>query len=485
MKNFLSKDNKKTTVILLIFIALSIVVRFFSFFPSVIDHDESTYLEIAREFINGKLLYTDLVDIKPIGIFLITGLIVKIFGNSIFMFRLFAAIIVGFSAHLIYLAKEQIFPDKKTSIASAIIYIIFISTWAYFGGSVNTELFFNFFTILGLYFLLKNNNKILNFVLFGFFIGCGFMIKYFVLFDFVAFSLFYLIITFDKKNIKNNVKSIFNLFIAGLAFTIPFALTHLYFYIKGNYSDFFFITFIATRNYPTIWNYKDILNFIFDFHLRFLPILVIFYFTLFSKLKTTDVLKQIKILSLIWFVFDFIVILLAGNDFGHYMIQLMLPISFLSGAFFLSERKFIKKINRKIKPVILYLLFLTFILALMFSQKQTYIDMYDYPKQVANYLKPKLKETDKIYTSNCEHIIYFLLEKDSPTKYIHRTLLSSKKHLAALEINKKLELNKIIASKPNYIITLDSTYSEIEKLIKTEYVLDTIFNNNVFLYYHK
>lgn len=54
----------------LAFLTVSVLLRLFSFFPSVLDHDESTYLIIGREILQGKELYTDVTDTKPAGIFL-------------------------------------------------------------------------------------------------------------------------------------------------------------------------------------------------------------------------------------------------------------------------------------------------------------------------------------------------------------------------------------------------------------------------------
>lgn len=43
--------------IALVLIVMSVGLRFFSFFHSVLDHDESTYMIIGRDIINGKELY--------------------------------------------------------------------------------------------------------------------------------------------------------------------------------------------------------------------------------------------------------------------------------------------------------------------------------------------------------------------------------------------------------------------------------------------
>ena len=44
---------------------LSLVMRFFSFFPSVMDHDESTYLVIADALRHGDVYLRDVIDTKP------------------------------------------------------------------------------------------------------------------------------------------------------------------------------------------------------------------------------------------------------------------------------------------------------------------------------------------------------------------------------------------------------------------------------------
>ena len=69
----ISAFKKSEIYIFLILFILAFILRFFSFFPSVIDHDESTYLVIANEITKGKVLYADFTDIKPVGIFYITA----------------------------------------------------------------------------------------------------------------------------------------------------------------------------------------------------------------------------------------------------------------------------------------------------------------------------------------------------------------------------------------------------------------------------
>ncbi|MEO0732907.1 MAG: hypothetical protein AAFZ52_08735, partial [Bacteroidota bacterium] len=68
---------------LALFILLAIALRWGSFFISVINHDESTYIVIADEMLRGEIYLRDVVDTKPIGIFWIYAALIKLTGGAI------------------------------------------------------------------------------------------------------------------------------------------------------------------------------------------------------------------------------------------------------------------------------------------------------------------------------------------------------------------------------------------------------------------
>ena len=158
--------SQKSLLVLFIFSLLSLILRFFSFFPSVIDHDESTYLEIARMILAGKTLYVDMIDIKPPGIFLILAGFQAVFGYSLFVIRLLVAIWIAITAFMIYKTGRLLVKDERASLAAGIIYIFLISTWSFYGISITPEIFFNLFTVSALYVLLKKQSM-LNYMLAG------------------------------------------------------------------------------------------------------------------------------------------------------------------------------------------------------------------------------------------------------------------------------------------------------------------------------
>ncbi len=116
MTNKISIKNPNT--VFLMFVLISVGLRFFSFFPSVLDHDESTYLIIGRDILHGKSLYSDVTDTKPVGIFLFYAGLEFLFGSSIFWKRFVFAVIVGLTGFLISRISKKLFKQNKVAIAS-------------------------------------------------------------------------------------------------------------------------------------------------------------------------------------------------------------------------------------------------------------------------------------------------------------------------------------------------------------------------------
>ena len=174
-------------------LGLGLILRFFSFFPSVINHDESTYLVIANALLRGEIYFVDAVDTKPIGIFIVFALFQQIFGSSIVLLRLAVAIWLVTTAYLLYKTKLKIDQSFNGAIASGIIYLLLNSIFTFYGVSPNTELFFNLFTILAIYLIIDQGEaRTWVYLVAGLCLGAGFVIKYVVLFDAFAIALFVL-----------------------------------------------------------------------------------------------------------------------------------------------------------------------------------------------------------------------------------------------------------------------------------------------------
>jgi 4-amino-4-deoxy-L-arabinose transferase-like glycosyltransferase len=465
----------------LLFCLLAVFLRFFSFFPSVIDHDESTYLEISRMILSGKTLYVDMIDIKPPGIFLILAGFQAVFGFSVFVIRFLVAIWIGLTAFMIYLTGKWLLRDTRASIAAGIIYIFLISTWSFYGISITPEIFFNLFTISALYLLLTRKNAQVFFWA-GLLAGTGFIVKYLVLFDFLAFMAFIIYQGYRSDRNNNALRLIPSLLLAGMGFILPFLVFNLWYYFNGHFDAFYNIVYLAPSKYPSAFNPLKMLIFILDFHLRYLPVFFFFYYALLQNKLIGDEIASAKRLVVIWSVMALMGVLIAGKTFGHYTIQLMLPLSLAAGLFFHSENIMPFKLDR-IATRKTGLAILTGIVLIISMMKLEYVLRKDIPREIAAYLETRLSEEDVIYAGNYHQIIYYLLKKDSPTKYVHRSLLTGDNHIKALDIDAESEFSHIMAQRPKYII-IQEEYPDgmMKDFILENYTMEKGFGRKVYLF---
>lgn len=464
-------SNQKEYIIFLFFMAVAVGLRFFSFFPSVLDHDESTYLIIGRDILNGKMLYTDVTDTKPVGIFLFYAGLEFIFGNSIFWKRLVMALVVGATAFLIFRGSKKLFSNNKVAFASGLIYIFYTSIWNYHGRSPNTELLFNLFTIAALIFFFKKNY--LNYFFGGLALGIGFIVKYLVLFDFMAFMLFFFMV--EMLQLKSNSSwSVFSRYVlSGLAFTIPFIMVNLYFWQSSNFDDFYYITYELPGNYgsnPSAIRYFVMLA---DFIAKFLPISFVVFYVIFKKHNLLE--KKHKWFFILWIALVLFAIYIPGKEFSHYTIQLMLPFSLLAGLFFhpnLTIDRFTSSVyNKKTGYIILGILLLV-IQAINFNDD---ILKPDYPREIAQVIAEEIEPAERVYVSNYHQIIYYLLDQASPTKFIHSNLLFTSTHLA-FKINAKDEIRRIMDTRPEFVVVQNHNV-QMKTFLGSEYQVIRQFRN--------
>ncbi len=467
------------TKIFIFFLLFSLFLRWPSFFPSVLNHDESTYLVIGRDIANGRVLYEDITDMKPPGIFFIIAGMLKITGDSIFAFRVFTALIIALTAFFLSLSVLLFVNDKKTAFASGGIYILMTSIWLFFGISPNTEHFVNFFSIAGAYFFFSRS-KTGNFLLAGLLWGLGFMIKYIILFDVLAFVLFFLIKRYRETGKILSFRIVFNFLLQGVVFLVPLLAFFIYFKAIGHLNDFLYINVEAVQKYPSDKNFFAFLWFLVNFHVRFLPVLFIFYY---AFIRSGKLFQAMKYLSLIWMLSILIAIFLPGNYFGHYTIQLMLPVSFFAGIFFHKQIPkpgflrilFTGKLSRIILGVI--------ILALVYAGIDSYLLKSDTPRKVAAFINKNTESKDVIYTGNHQHIVYFLTGKVSPTPYVHRGMIISKRLQYIMNIDEQEEIKKIVKKKPAIIIVQNKFPNDyFNTKLKEQYKLVQVYDNQVCIF---
>ena len=411
----------------------------------MIDHDESTYIVISDALLEGATYQVDYIDTKPIGIFLIFSALQSLFGPSIVLLRLATALVVAATAFLLHCATLRAGSTREAGLAAGIIYIILTSSFAFWGIAPNTEVFFNLFTAMAVC-LCLGSTRTPYCILAGLSLGLGILIKQVVVFDAIALGLFLVLRSHARdQGWRTGLGSSLAL-AAGMV--IPFLATLGLYHRMGHLEDYWFLSYQVPTRYPSAREALFYLHFSADFFLRFLPVTLLFLVALTSR----SVSRITREFGLLWSVAALVAVLLPGRYFEHYFVQFMLPFSFVAGSFFAIRTDRLPAWTRWTrKPSVgLGLLGLVVVISIGL-QARDYTRQPDYPRQVANYLAPRLREGDRLYAQ--KHVIaYHLLDRLPPNRYVHPSLLLERRHVEAMEIDVAEEMDRIESARPRFLI---------------------------------
>ena len=400
----------------------------------------------------GKVYLKDVIDTKPIGIFLLIALFQSIVGKGIVFFRLITAIWIALTAWMLYLThrqhlkKNSIAEYSSAPVASGIIYVFLTSIFSHYGLSPNTELFFNLFSITAL-FLMFRYQHVAWFFIAGLLLGLGFMIKYVVLFDAIPFGFFY--IWLMEKAKKPWMHWFVRCALMAIGFFIPLLIVWMYYRQIGLEDTFLFFSFELNSRYFTESLWQDNVIYGLESFLRFFPVTFWFLYCCWNW-RTTG--PNLPVLGFFWIISVMIIILIPGRHYFHYFIQCFLPLSLLAGSFFDERHSPGRALAWMRKPSVGYSILGLFMIINLFYQKKSFIDRPDYPRQVASFLKPKLQPGDIIYTGQYHPIIYLLTGTTSPTPYVHNSLLWTQDNSFAIDVSPTEEWSKIMAQHPRFVV---------------------------------
>ena len=213
---------------LIAFFLLCIALRWGSYFISVINHDESTYVVIADEMLRGETYLKDVIDTKPIGIFWIYMAIIKLTGGSIAALRVAASFVVALGAWGLYFTGRRATGNERIGIAAGVIYCWICSVFTYYGLSPNTEIFFNVLTISAVALAVaprirqEANDPFWHWPVAGLLLGMAMVIKPFAAAESLAIGLFMVWFYGSRKQIGRMLNA--GIALVG-AFAFPLALS--------------------------------------------------------------------------------------------------------------------------------------------------------------------------------------------------------------------------------------------------------------------
>lgn len=492
--------SKKNIIVFICFTFLSFLLRFWSFFDSVIDRDESLYFLIAQSFLNGIPPYVEVWDNKPPGIFILFSLAILIFGDSIISIRILACFSVAVTTYFLYKTAKLISKNnEKIGLLAGILYLVF--SLSNNGVAANAEILFAPFVALAFYLLFKTTKyRYFTFFIIGLLLGIAMQIKYVVLMDFIAFLVIVTTRLFFKRNKDKKLKTvlikIYTFSILG--FILPFLFTALYFISVGYFNEYFYATFIANTKYvdATEFSLTNLLSAIgSQIYANFPLYLCLFISFIYIKSSKEISLKdKMNLCNLIcWFSFTFVATLVSKRFIGHYYLQLLPPLCLISSYMIVQtvNKQVIKSKRNLFLIIVSVLIFLQTLYPHL--QKSTELVVNQYIKQpnyledkevlIANYIKTKISPSDYIYIANYQPIIYYLVSAKLPTKYVFPSHLISY-YSAITGINPLQELTSIMDKKPVYVLFDEEREIEnneykiaLNGYLKKDYLLEKTIEN--------
>jgi len=171
-----------------------------TFTLSLVTLDESLYILVARELLQGNWPYDAVFDHKPIGLYYIFSLPLAVFSDGPLGARILGWVAVSATGTVIAaILWRQLQVSRTTALAMAICYLLAIM--ANEGLATNTEILINFFHVawIGLALWQPKNPSNWRYPFIGFLMGIAFQTNYLAAFLIVGFAIgFFVVILVEK-----------------------------------------------------------------------------------------------------------------------------------------------------------------------------------------------------------------------------------------------------------------------------------------------
>jgi len=433
------------TVLPLVYLIFSLVLRWPSFIPSVIDHDESTYLLIARELLNGASLYGDVWDNKPPGIFLLFAALQYLFGPAIWPVRLAGAAMVALTAFFVDRSVRALGGSSREALFGGITALLLLSMHRS-GLAANTELFFLPFVAAACWlFLIFPRYGLVDAALLC---GMGALFKPVTLFDFAAFWGTSCLLWMRQDGKER--PSVVSLGTAPILFSLPSLILFAVIPLFGDRDELWHVLFVLPSRYRQEYAEASWLlaGTLLLFLLRFAWVVIPFVRNILVLWRE----KRDRVaLPLLWIAAVLSAVVLPGKFFDHYLLHLVPPIAVFAAPELVRLWDKAHRAAPRMTELAVRLIPLFF-----FMQMSSFVLAPDIPQFIAGHLKERISSGERIFADERLQIIPYLLGSPLASRYVHPTLITKPGHNTAFGINGVAEIESILAKRPRYLIVGDT-----------------------------
>ena len=482
-------------LLLLLVIAVSWYIR--SAFVAVpLFRDEGGYGYIAQVIQQGGLLYRDVVDIKPPGIYYLYWLAQILFGwGSGPGVRIFASIACLLTIPFIYLLTKRI-SSPGAALAAALLFGLITPSPRLMGCLAFCEVFM-FLPIVASFWLFiaaldeEGAGSRILLAIAGFLMGLAFMIKPVALF-FLLPPCAYALLRFQDTNDRRKLYGA-AFFLGG--FALSMTLLVLWLVLKGIFTDFYEVNVrfnsIFASSYPDEMGttYASRLlrslkaQIIDNNEMMFLLILSMLYWVLGPKSE-----KSIRITLVLWCLTAYAGVCMSGRFYLHYYL-LMIPALAISSAL-----AFHHAAQKAPQMARLFLLFISLVFLIYYggylspflfsntpadtAQSMFHADNNIYAQKLADYIRARTSDSDRIFVWGMEFQVYFYARRLCATRHLclyNIIVLAASREPAARELLRQYQDETIADFKrtpPRYFIV---TLPNLSMKYQTEEVYLTTF----------
>ncbi|MBN1374316.1 hypothetical protein JW962_03240 [Candidatus Dojkabacteria bacterium] len=336
-----------------IVLVLSLVIFTFLRLPSLFEPawygDEGIYAAVANEMNNGEILYTDVWDHKPPGIYLLYQLSAQFGDNQIVVYKSINFLLGVLTVLLSFLVAVQLFNKnrdaKKGFFKNINIPVILTSLGSsvYWGGTFlegnifNAENIFVPLMLLVFYLYLrwsKVQSKPIGvslgkmFIL-GFLSGIAMFFKIQPFFDamVVCFVLLIELIRINKGIKGLDLKKLLlSYFMFGIGLILPLFLSGIYYFVIGGLSDFIFAVFTYNLGYSAAQRELGTGFVFFEDVLVSRSVFIFIGVVIAVVLRFRKRITKETFFLLTWVAFSFFATKLSGRAYPHYFLQFLTPV---------------------------------------------------------------------------------------------------------------------------------------------------------------
>ena len=477
LKRFLKKIH--LPLWLTILLAIVLILRIPSFFEPYSYGDEMIYLTLGEAVRQRVPLYKRMHDNKPPLLYITAAI-----AGSLFWFKVILAFWMLATIIVFWKFAQALFPKRGKLHKVATIIFAALTTLPLLEGNIaNSELFMVGPIIAAFLILFTRKLNFKNIFASGMLFSIATLFKIPAAFDIPAIVFLWLVMAgFKVKKLKEVARNTAFLL---LGFIAPIAVTFVWYFLRGAFSEYLIAAFLQNFGYLSSWRPEDVAK---PFLARNGPLLIrtgivaLGLGLLYWKKKKLS--KQFIFITA-WLLFSLFAITLSERPYPHYLIQAVPAISFFFAILF---------VDRSIEQSLVIIpLALTFFVPVYFKfwyyPTASYylrfarfatgqIDRKEYLTtfgghvlrnyEIAEFLVQSTKKDDRIFIWGGNSSIYALSRRLPPIKYV------ADYHIRDFSSPEKTveDLNKNL---PKQIIILPKApgFPELLPLLRENYILNT------------